>query len=52
MKKNNTLLLINEIIQKQSVILGPQIAVLKAKSVPGITVDSNGKVTDVSGIPS
>jgi hypothetical protein len=46
-EKEQYIALINEIIQKQSVILGPQIAILKAQSVPGIVVDSNGKVTDI-----
>lgn len=38
-----------EIIQKQAVILGPQIAVLKARNVPGLTVSDDGTVTDISG---
>ena len=38
-----------EIIQKQIVILGPQIAVLKARNVPGVTVTDDGRVTEVSG---
>ena len=37
--------LISEIIKKQAIILGPEIAMLKARSVPGLTVDNNGKVT-------
>lgn len=41
--------LISEIIKKQSVILGPEIAILKARSVSGITIDNNGNVTNVSG---
>lgn len=41
--------LISEIIKKQSVILGPEIAILKAKSVKGIAIDNNGNVTNVSG---
>jgi hypothetical protein len=43
--------LINEIIQKQSVILGPQIAVLKARSVPELNVSDEGKVTDINDDP-
>lgn len=39
--------LISEIIKKQSLILGPEIAVLKARSVPGLMVDNDGKVTGV-----
>jgi hypothetical protein len=41
--------IITEIIKKQSVILGPQIAVLKARNVPGITVMDDGLVTNISG---
>ena len=43
--------LISEIIKKQSIILGPEIAVLKARSVPGIMVDNDGKVTGVGANP-
>ena len=38
-------LLISEIIKKQAVILGPEIAMLKARNVPGISLDNDGKVT-------
>lgn len=41
--------LASEIIQKQSVILGPDIAILKARSIKGISIDDNGKVTEISG---
>jgi len=41
--------MLTEIIQKQIVILGPQIAVLKARNVPGMTVGDDGKVLTVSG---
>ncbi|MDP2655479.1 MAG: hypothetical protein Q8P17_03020 [bacterium] len=43
--------LISEIIKKQSLILGPEIAVLKARSVPGLMVDNDGKVTGVGDNP-
>ena len=43
--------LITEVIQKQSVILGPEIALLKARSVPGLTVADDGTVTDIQGDP-
>jgi hypothetical protein len=43
--------LIMEIIKKQSVILGPEIAILKARSVQGIMVDNDGKVTGVGENP-
>lgn len=38
-----------EIIKKQIVILGPQIAVLKARNVPGLKITDDGAVTDISG---
>jgi hypothetical protein len=40
--------MLTEIIKKQIVILGPQIAVLKARGVSGLKVSDNGEVTDVS----
>jgi len=43
--------LIGEIIKKQTVILGPQIAIVKARSVPGLIVDDAGNVTSVGGDP-
>jgi hypothetical protein len=43
--------LITEIIKKQSVILGPEIAILKARSVSGLQVDNDGKVTSVGDNP-
>ena len=43
--------LISEIIKKQSLILGPEIAILKARSVPGLMVDNDGKVTGVGDNP-
>ncbi len=39
----------SEIIQKQAVILGPAIAVLKARNVVGLKVSDSGDVTDISG---
>lgn len=47
--KAQYLALINEIISKQSVILGPEIAILKARNVFGLVLDSEGKVIDVQG---
>lgn len=41
--------MLTEIIQKQVVILGPQIAVLKARNVAGLKVSDDGHVTEVSG---
>ena len=52
MEKDNSaqyVSLINEIIAKQSVILGPEIALLKAKNVSGIIVSAEGKVVSVEG---
>ena len=43
--------LISEVIAKQSVILGPDIAVIKARSVGGLMVDDNGKVIGINGEP-
>lgn len=43
------LALINEIINKQSVILGPDIALLKAKNISGLVFSSENKVIDVQG---
>lgn len=41
--------MLSEIIAKQSIILGPEISVLKARNVPGITVSDNGVVTAING---
>lgn len=41
--------LLTEIIQKQVVILGPDIALLKARNVNGLTVGADGTVTEVNG---
>jgi len=41
--------LATEIVKKQSIILGPDIAVLKAKSIEGIVISDDGVVTDISG---
>lgn len=43
--------LITEIIKKQAVILGPDIAILKARSIPGLTVDDSGTVQNIAGDP-
>lgn len=43
--------LLSEIIAKQAIILGPEIAVLKARSVEGITINDKGEVTSVDGDP-
>jgi len=43
---------ITEVIQKQMVILGPDIALLKARNVGGISVGGDGIVTNLDGDPS
>lgn len=44
--------LLSEIIGKQAIILGPDIAILKARSVEGLIIDDSGKVTDIKGDPA
>ena len=43
--------LLSEIIKKQVVILGPQIAVLKARNIIGLEVAEDGTVTKIEGDP-
>ena len=43
--------LITDVIAKQSVILGPDIAILKARNVEGLEVSNDGKVTNLTGDP-
>lgn len=50
-EKQQYLSLINEVIEKQAIILGPDIAHLKAKAVSEIVFSSEGKVTDIKGDP-
>lgn len=47
--KEQYLALTSEIIAKQAVILGPDIAILKARSVEGLTISEEGKVVDIKG---
>jgi len=49
--KDQYKLIITEIIKKQAVILGPQIAVLKARGVSGLDVTDEGVVIDIEGEP-
>jgi hypothetical protein len=51
-EKNQYISLISEIIAKQAVILGPDIAILKARNVLGMVIDNSGKVVDVKGNPA
>lgn len=41
--------IITEIIKKQIIVLGPQIAILKARNVPGLSVSDDGVVTNITG---
>lgn len=41
--------LLTEIIQKQIAILGPAIAVMKAKNIPGLNVKDDGTVVSIEG---
>lgn len=50
-EKDQYAALISEIIKKQTVILGPEIAILKARSVQGLMVDNDGKVTGIGENP-
>jgi hypothetical protein len=43
--------LINDIIAKQTVILGPDIVLLKARNVPGLQLSDSGQVIEISGDP-
>lgn len=47
-KKEKYKALMSEVIAKQAVILGSEIAVLKARNVSGIVIDDNGVVTDIT----
>jgi len=43
--------LLTDVIKKQIVILGPDITLIKARNVAGLTVDNDGNVTAISGEP-
>lgn len=43
--------LINDIIAKQTVILGPDIVLLKAKNVTGLILNDKGEVQAINGEP-
>jgi len=51
-EKNQYISLISEIIAKQAVILGSDIAILKARNVLGLAINDSGKVIDIKGNPS
>jgi len=50
-EKEKYMSLVSEIIAKQAVILGPDIAALKARAVPELVISSDGKLTDITGDP-
>lgn len=43
--------LMSEVIQKQSIILGPEMAISRAKGVDGLSLSDDGKVADIQGDP-
>lgn len=43
--------LLTEVIQKQMVILGPSIALAKARNVKGLTIADDGSVVNIDGQP-
>ena len=43
--------MLTDLIQKQMVVLGPNIALDKARKVPGLKVADDGTVLEVSGDP-
>lgn len=43
--------MLSDLIQKQMVVLGPNIALDKARKIAGLTVADDGTVQDVSGDP-
>ena len=43
--------MLTDLIQKQMVVLGPNIALDKAKKIPGLTVKEDGTVLDMDGDP-
>jgi len=44
--------ILTEFIQKQMMVLGPNIALDKARNVSGLVVDSSGAATDLRGDPA
>jgi len=43
--------IISEVIARQIDILGPSLALAKARNVSGLVVSDNGVVTDIKGVP-
>lgn len=42
----------SEIIAKQSVILGPEMAIMRAKKIPEIEMGTDGHVKEIKGDPA
>lgn len=51
-EKKQYISIISEVIEKQSIILGPDIAKLKARNVSEIIFSENGEVKDINGDPA
>ncbi len=43
--------IVSDLIKKQMIILGPDIALSTAQKVQGLTIDKDGNVTEISGDP-
>ena len=43
--------LLSDLVKKQMVMLGPSVAISKARKVTGLTVAEDGQVTAISGDP-
>lgn len=43
--------MLTDLIQKQMVVLGPNIALDKARKVPGLKISDDGSVMDIEGEP-
>ena len=41
--------MLSDLIQKQMIVLGPNIALDKARKVPGLKINDDGTVMDISG---
>jgi hypothetical protein len=50
-EKEDYKLMMGEIIARQSVILGPEMAIMRARGVKGLTVTELGEVSDIEGEP-
>ncbi len=43
--------ILSDLIKKQIIMLGPNVALAQARQVPGLTVSDEGEVTELSGNP-